>query len=163
MRDLGTLGGEQSNAFAINDAGQVAGAAQTASNEWHALITGPNGEGMRDLGTLGGDYSSASGINDAGQVVGAYSPPGSAPDASRHAFITGPDGVGMTDLNSLVKVPDDFLLIEAVDINNQGQVIAIGVIPEPEAYALFLAGLGLMGFVVARKQKAALLKMRLEP
>ena len=101
---------------------------------------------------MGGGVTDAQPINDAGQVVGAYSPPGSAPHAFRHAFITGPDGVGITDLNLLVKVPDDYLLIQAVDINNKGQVIAIGVVPEPESYIMLLAGLGLVGFVARRKR-----------
>jgi hypothetical protein len=72
-----------------------------------------------------------------------------------HAFITGPDGEGMMDLNSLVDLPDGVILIEAADINNNGQVIAtgiMGVIPEPEAYSLMLAGLGLIGFMGRRKK-----------
>ena len=58
----------------------------------------------------------------------------------------------MTDLNLLANVPAGIILTEAVDINNLGQVIAIGTIPEPEIYALFLAGLALVGFVVRRKK-----------
>ncbi|WP_143079564.1 PEP-CTERM sorting domain-containing protein [Nitrosospira sp. Nsp14] len=38
-----------------------------------------------------------------------------------------------------------------MDINNEGQVIAIQI-PEPESYAMFLAGLGLLGFM-ARRQR----------
>ena len=59
-----------SDAYGINDAGQVVGYSHTAEGANHAFITGPDGMGMRDLGTLGGDYSYANGINDAGQVVG---------------------------------------------------------------------------------------------
>jgi hypothetical protein len=58
----------------------------------------------------------------------------------------------MTDLNSLVDLPGGIILTNAVDINNAGQVIAIGVIPEPESYAMFLAGLGLVGFMARRKR-----------
>ena len=47
------------------------------------------------------------------------------------------------DLNSLVDVPG--ILTDAAGINNAGQVTAVGTIPEPEVYALFLAGLGLSG------------------
>ena len=106
---------------------------------------------MTDLGTLGGDSSYALGINDAGQVVGwSHTAAG-----DQHAFITGPNGVGMTDLNSLVSLPGGDFLTNATGINNHGQVAAIGnPIPEPETYAMLLAGLGLLGFI-ARGRKTA--------
>ena len=108
---------------------------------------------MRDLGTLGGDWSKAYGINDAGQVVGGSL----TTDGNLHVFITGPDGEGMMDLNSLVDLPSGVILVWGIDINNSGQVIAnatipVATIPEPEAYALMLAGLGLIGFMARRKK-----------
>ena len=74
-------------------------------------------------------------------------------EGNDHAFITGPDGVGMRDLNSLVDLPQGVILDHAWDINNSGQVIATAItIPEPEAYALMLTGLGLVGFMARRKK-----------
>jgi probable HAF family extracellular repeat protein len=155
MRDLGALvGGIESVASSINDAGQVAGGSYMGVGVTHAFITGPDGMGMRDLGTLGTDpydFSTATGINDAGQVVGWSFTFGTA-ERGFHAFITGPNGAVMMDLNSLVDVPSGVILEYATGINNSGQVVAIGTIPEPEIYALLLAGLALVGFIARRKK-----------
>jgi probable HAF family extracellular repeat protein len=162
MRDLGTLGGGYSYANGINDTGWAVGGAE-AHIEFptpdrqpvvHAFVFDPNGMGMRDLGTLSGAYSSAYGINDTGQVVGAsgYSSDPLWAD-TYSAFITGPNGAGMMNLNSLVDLPRTVFLTSATGINNAGQVIAHAVIiPEPEIYALFLAGLGLIGFIGRQKK-----------
>jgi probable HAF family extracellular repeat protein len=152
MTDLGTLRGlsySTSGASGINEIGQVVGTSFDGVE--HAFITGPDGAGMTDLGTLGGDYSYASGINDAGQVVGSsYTHNG-----EYHAFITGPDGAGMTDLASLVNPPPGFTDFGyPSDINNHGQLAAVGGIPEPEMYAMLLLGLGLLGFLARGRATA---------
>jgi probable HAF family extracellular repeat protein len=159
MRDLGTLGAGRSEARAINDIGEVVGslAYNPPGGPYHAFITGPDGKDMRMLGTLGGTYSDALDINNAGQVVGW-----SDTAEGGHAFITGSHGSGMTDLNSLVDLPQGLVLTDAMAINNSGQVVALAgpppVIPEPETYALMLAGLGLIGLMVRRKKVEIFIK-----
>jgi probable HAF family extracellular repeat protein len=69
MVDLGTLGGRQSAAMAINDAGVIVGASETSDRQWHAFMH--DGKKMIDLGKLVGAGSSfATDINSAGHVVG---------------------------------------------------------------------------------------------
>ena len=138
MIDLGTLRGTYSIAYGINATGRVVGYSYTASGEGHAFITGHNGVGMTDLGAPGG--GAAYGINAAGEVVGQ----------AGHAFVTGPNGVGITDLNSLVSL-SGVTFTKAMDINNHGQVVVVGSIPEPQTYALLLAGLGLIGVMARRR------------
>lgn len=72
--DLGTLGGDWSKAYGINDSGQVVGQSRDSDGESFAFLWS---EGtMTNLGTLDGHPSSiARGINNLGQVVGRASFP----------------------------------------------------------------------------------------
>jgi uncharacterized membrane protein len=64
--DLGTLGGDSSQAWSINDAAQIVGTADGRATLFDLTGAGSN----LDLGTLGGDLSAASSINEAGQIAG---------------------------------------------------------------------------------------------
>lgn len=80
---LGTLGGDDSYGYGINDRGDVVGWAQLANGDQHAFLQRA-GATMRDLGTLGGTSSEARAINQARQVVGCSKTAG---DATEEAFI----------------------------------------------------------------------------
>jgi probable HAF family extracellular repeat protein len=108
LTDLGTLGGNCSNAVAINDSGQIAGDSTTSTGQWHAFRYS-NGV-MTDLGTLGGSYSSSIDINAGGQVAGSAST-----GTSEHAFLY--SGGAMIDLGTLGGTSS-----RAVDLNDAGQV-----------------------------------------
>ncbi|MDB5931917.1 MAG: hypothetical protein JWR60_3624 [Polaromonas sp.] len=99
IRDLGTLGGGNSFARALNDEGQVAGIAEIefarlfARN--HAFLWTAAG-GMRDLGTLGGRNSDAFALNASGQVAGVSDTklidPFTFANPLAHAFFWSPSG-----------------------------------------------------------------------
>jgi len=53
--DLGTLGGNESGAYSINNQGQIVGYAYDSSGNFRATLFDPTGGGKNiDLGTLGG-------------------------------------------------------------------------------------------------------------
>src|SRR5579872_411903 len=96
MQDLGTLGGMDSQGFAVNDLGQVVGLSwlQGDANR-HAFLWTQTG-GMQDLGTLGGAESAALAINRSGQIVGwSYNA-----NKQLDAFLWTKNG-GMQDLGNL--------------------------------------------------------------
>src|SRR5947199_9011632 len=69
VTDLGTLGGDYSEAFSINEAGTAAGAARDAHCASHAFVWKPDGHGKyvsQDLGGLGGALDESRDINDGG-------------------------------------------------------------------------------------------------
>jgi len=53
--DLGTLGGRQSFAAAINNRGQIVGSSDTPTNQTHGFLWEDGA--MIDLGALGGNFS----------------------------------------------------------------------------------------------------------
>ena len=80
--DLGTLGGEGSEAQAINSKGQIVGQADTTDGLKHAFLWENNM--MKDITPDLLSNSSANDINDQGQVAGSIS----APDESyQYAFL----------------------------------------------------------------------------
>jgi probable HAF family extracellular repeat protein len=70
--DIGDLGGKNTFAVALNNAGLVTGWSQTASGAAHAFVFTP-GVGMRDLGPAGG-RSFANDIGESGDVIGGLLP-----------------------------------------------------------------------------------------
>lgn len=142
----------------LNDIGQAVGYGSVSGyDSYRAMFFSQDGTSM-DLGF----YGFAREINNSGQVVG----------------LAGIDGIGqrgfiyqrgsMTDLTSLIDPVLGMTIIDATDINASGQIAAIGdyggnhfvallltPVPEPETYALMLAGLGLLGFVARRRKQKA--------
>jgi probable HAF family extracellular repeat protein len=138
MEDLGTLGGPDSWAAAVNESGQVAGWAFT--NSTPNLVTNiptqdpflwQDGR-MIDLGTLGGtegvtgSFGGVGGgaINRRGQVVGTSNLAG---DLTHHAFLWN-EGA-LTDLGTLGGSN-----AEAYWINDAGEIVGRADVPGPNQY-----------------------------
>jgi surface-anchored protein len=98
IEDLGTLGGDEANARALNATGVITGGALDATGR-NRPFRWDKGT-MSDLGTLGGDRGEGFGINEAGVVVGWSELVPGASEPFR-AFRHGMMGSGMTDLGTL--------------------------------------------------------------
>jgi probable HAF family extracellular repeat protein len=138
ITDLGTLGGNDSQANAVNSRGQVAGEALNTipdpytgnffipgATQVHAFRW-TKSQGMQDLGTLGGTDSAAFYINDRGQIAGfsftdsTVNPTTGMP--TLHPFLW--ENGKMTDLGTLGGTLAGPFTIESIGgINNRGEVV----------------------------------------
>lgn len=116
LTDLGTLGGQRSEAQDINDCGNVVGGSDTKEGYQHAFWYRSGIEGLIDLGSFANPYhySLATGLNDSDQVVGWSV----AFDATPHAFFWSEE-IGLHDLTG----GSALLQSGASAINNQNQIV----------------------------------------
>lgn len=110
LTNLGTLGGDHSEAYDINNSGQMVGRTTMASGEddmrgflWQNDI-------MTDLGTLSGNWTEAHGINELGQITGY-----SVLSGSVSGFFW--ENSSMTDIGSLSDSSRGYA------INDAGQIV----------------------------------------
>ena len=164
--DLGHIGGNYSEAFAVNALGHVTGRAVSSSGQLHAFFY--NGTSMSDLGTLGGSQSEGNRINDSDLIVGwSYNSSGTARafyaggpmtdlgTASGYSLAYGVNNAGVI-VGELQGAPRPFLYNGSVNqladpsggtgyraraINNSGQIAAyVGLNSGPLAHAFIYDG-----------------------
>jgi len=134
LRDLGTLGGDWASANWVNEPGDVAGWAWNSGNQASHAFLWRKGV-LIDLGTVDGDPNSEGFVvNSRRQVVGA-----TQDDNFNyvHAFLW--ERGSMADLNALiVPLAGNVQLNAAVGLNERGEIVAQGTLPNGDQHAYLL-------------------------
>jgi probable HAF family extracellular repeat protein len=119
VKDLGTLGGSISQAFALNNSGQVVGYADITGNKYsHAVLFSGSGSNNIDLDVVGANATvgEARGINDSGQIIGYAQPlSGGRVEAILYALSSKTNLGDLCDSSPTAS--------EAMAINNSGVIV----------------------------------------
>ncbi len=119
VKDLGTLGGRTSQAYALNSSGQAVGFADTNNLGFsHAVLFSGTGSNNIDLDVRGGNTTigEAQGINDSGQIVGEAQP--SAGGRVEAVLYNASGTINLGDLSDCGATAGS-----AVAINNSGTIV----------------------------------------
>jgi hypothetical protein len=143
----GMVGTEFLDALAFNFSGSgaltfthIGGPAATATFAPNAITLGPVGQGGAGFDVLF-DYPNAQGARfDGADVVSVYSITG--PDVDQSDFL----GTNASGLFAMAH-------IGSIGANGEGSAF-VAAVPEAEAYAMLLAGLGLLGFIMGRRRRS---------
>jgi probable HAF family extracellular repeat protein len=131
VQDLGTLGGNTSQAYALNNLGQVVGFSDTNNLYAHAVLFSGTGSNNIDLDVLGGNttISEAQGINDSGQIVGSGTPSAGGRVEAILYKVSGNVSLGdlcdSTTAGSATKVSGNVSLGDLCDSTTAGSATAI--------------------------------------
>ncbi|MGA7908811.1 MAG: hypothetical protein WCA16_15485 [Candidatus Sulfotelmatobacter sp.] len=118
--DLGPFENNHNNILAVNDLCQCAGVSlHQATGRIEAFRQ--EGEQRTMLGTLGGSFSIARDLNNRGEVVGGSLTEG---DENFHGFLFRDNK--LYDLNDLLDKAGPWELIQALGINNRGEILGVG-------------------------------------
>jgi probable HAF family extracellular repeat protein len=118
--DLGPFDNNRNDVLAVNDSAHYAGV--SLNPETGRIEAFHEEDGVRSmLGTLGGSFSIARDLNNHGEVVGGSLTEG---DGNFHGFIYRNNR--LYDLNEFLDPGTGWELLQALGINNHGEIIAIG-------------------------------------
>src|SRR5258708_36326844 len=122
LKDIGTLGGSNSEALAINKSGEVVGDAETGNGTPHAFLYRKGS--TRDLGALTGFETASYGrsINDQGEVVGESD----SADQKRAFFFSDGQMLELDKLATNLAGAGFTSLDVAYGINNRGWIVGYG-------------------------------------
>jgi len=137
MKQLPTAANLYGGASAINDEGKIVGEGDGPDGQPSAMLWEKKGGNWQAtyLGSLhSGDCAGGASINASGQVVGVSGPNGCI---TVLPFLW-EDGGPMADLNTLVPPNSSIQLIEALQINNRGEIAGNGVDANGNNHAVLL-------------------------
>jgi probable HAF family extracellular repeat protein len=152
ITDLGTLGGSITTAEGLNNAGHVVGRSDVAAlceacppgdqKQLHHPFIWKNGV-ITDIGLLPGETAgTAYCVNAMDQVVGQtalctkVNPNDSCESLHYHGFLW--ESGSIVGLQTLILPGSNFTVTDAVNINDRGEIVGIGALPNGDQHVILL-------------------------
>jgi len=133
LTDIGTFGGSNGEALDLSDSGLVVGRADFPGDFIHHAFVWKNGT-MTDVGVVPGDLcTNGRAINSRGQAIGTST---DCMGTVEHMFLW--ENGSIHDLTGMILPGSDIGVFEAWDINDRGEIAAVGMLPNGDEHAVLL-------------------------